>query len=269
MTHQDIWEGKYTVISAIAFFALGFIIDDSSLLEITTKLKKFTLDYPQEKVHIQTDKPYYIAGEEIWLKAYVITASENRPTELSKILYVDLINEANEITKKITLAIDSGKAFGQITLPDSINSGNYRLRAYTNYMRNFDDDFFFEKFVAITNIAEQNKAKLAMKEGLDVQFFPEGGNLTYGARSKIGIKAVNQLGKGVNISGYVIDENQEKVAVFSAEHAGIGSFALNPIKGKKYTAIIDKLVGGKAKFDLPKNMTPKFSESFFYSIIAL
>ncbi|TKC12327.1 hypothetical protein FA048_01530 [Pedobacter polaris] len=244
----------FVTVSTILLFVLGFTIDDSPLQQIIEKLKKYSLDYPQEKVHLQTDKPYYIAGEEIWLKAYVVVATANQHSELSKILYVDLINETNQISKKITLAVDSGRAFGQLTLPDSLSTGNYRIRAYTNYMRNFDHEFFFEKFVSITNIAEVAKTKPSSKtkEELDVQFFPEGGNLIYGLRSKVGIKIINQNGLGVNLAGYIIDENQEKVAVFSAEHAGIGSFALNPIKGKNYKAILEKEDGSKLTYNLPK-----------------
>lgn len=242
------------IISTCIFFSIGFIIDGSYLQQITDKLNNFSSNYPQEKVHIQTDKPYYIAGEEIWVKAYLITAYDNQPSEFSKILYVELINEANEISKKITLAADSGRAFGQLTLPDNLSSGNYRLRAYTNYMRNFDNDFFFEKSVSITNIAEAAKRTTDDKinQELAVQFFPEGGDLIYGIRAKVGIKVVNQNGLGVNLSGYIIDNNQEKVAMFTAEHAGIGSFALNPTKGKNYKAVIEKADGSKHIYNLPK-----------------
>lgn len=240
--------------SIILCIALGLTIDNSALIQIIEKFKKFSTAYPQEKIHIQTDKPYYIAGEEIWLKAYIVTAQENVPSELSKILHVELINQDNEVSKKITLAIDSGKAWGQITLPDSITTGNYRLRAFTNYMRNFDHDFFFEKFITIKNIAEIDKAKIEanVNKELNAQFFPEGGDLIYGLRSKVGIKVVDKNGIGVNCSGYILDGNQQKVALFTAEHAGLGSFALQPLKGQTYKAIIEKSDGSLLPFSLPK-----------------
>lgn len=240
-------------IVIILLLIVGFFPDESSLKEITDNLKKFTDKYPQEKVHIQTDKPYYIAGEEIYLKAYLVIAKDNAPSDLSKILYLDLINETNHISKKITIAVDSGKAFGNLMLPDTLAPGNYRLRAYTNYMRNFDANFFFEKFIAIGSTGQPFKTNSNNpKESITVQFFPEGGDLIYGLRSKIGVKAVDQNGKGINISGFLEDENGEKVAIISTEHVGIGSFAVNPVKGKTYKVVIEKQNGSKQFFELPK-----------------
>ncbi|RZK55381.1 MAG: hypothetical protein EOO91_14235, partial [Pedobacter sp.] len=248
-------------LSLMSFSA--FIADEDPLTTLLKKLEEFTKKFPQEKIHLHLDKPYFIAGEDIWLKGYLVTAERNEPSDLSKILYIDLISPDNKVAKKITLAVDSGRTFGQLTIPDSLASGNYRLRAYTNYMRNFGEDFFFERFIAIGNLGDVDKPKSTqnIKKTIALQFFPEGGNMVYGLRGKVGIKATDENGLGINATGYVIDDTKEKVAIFSTEFAGMGTFALNPVKGRTYQAVIEKPDGSLGIYKLPKILDNGYSLS--------
>jgi hypothetical protein len=247
---------KIFTLCVFTLIALGFKNEETPLEKLLKQLAKITASYPQEKVHLHLDKPYYTVGEDIWLKAYLVTAEKNEPSLLSAVLYIDLINEKNEIKKKITLAADKGYAAGNISLLDTLASGTYRLRAYTNYMRNYSQDFFFEKFVTIGNVLDiKSVQKIAEKKlDLKIQFFPEGGNLIAGIRSKIGVKAITSDGLGANLSGYIINKNKEKVAEFTTEYAGMGVFALLPQNGEKYTAIVTMSEKETKSFDLPNTM---------------
>jgi hypothetical protein len=86
----------------------------------------------------------------------------------------------------------------------------------------------------------------------DVQFFPEGGKLVNNIRTKIGFKALKPNGLGESVTGYVADENNEHVAEFKSEHAGMGIFALQPLTGKTYTAVITHEDGSERRYALPK-----------------
>src|ERR1044071_9419357 len=97
---------------------------------ITTALEKWYQDNPQEKVYLHTDKPYYIVGDTIWLKAYLTVGAKHQLSSLSGAVYIDLINEGDSITSTLKLPITSGMATGNMVLHDSlIREGNYRLRA--------------------------------------------------------------------------------------------------------------------------------------------
>lgn len=233
---------------------LSFSFNSDTLQNIIAKLNNFTTASPQEKIHVHTDKPYYLVGEDIWLKAYIVNASNNQPSEISKIVYLELINQNNQLTKTVTLPTDSGVAFGHLHLPDSLLSGNYRLRAYTNYMRNFDEAFFFEKFVSINTLADDKKIEnKSVGSKIDVQFFPEGGNLVYGLRCRVGLKVINDTGLGINVKGYITDEQGAKITDLNTEHAGMGSFAIKPEKGKKYKAVItNPNTSENIQFNLPR-----------------
>ncbi|WP_315815499.1 hypothetical protein [Paraflavitalea speifideaquila] len=61
-------------------------------------LSKFHESYPQEKVYLQTDRHYYAVGETIWMKAWATL--DGKPTYLSRILYVDLVNSDGLVIDK-------------------------------------------------------------------------------------------------------------------------------------------------------------------------
>lgn len=145
---------KYFIfIFSILFSAtmLGFIIDDEPLKKILTQIEKYRLQYPQEKVHLHLDKPYYAIGDNIWFKAYVVNAEKNELSTLSRILYVELINDKDSIKKSLKIPLELGLTWGDFALTDSLREGNYRIRAYTTWMRNFGEEYFFDKTITIGN----------------------------------------------------------------------------------------------------------------------
>ncbi len=129
----------------------AFIVTDDPFEDILKKLEDFTKKFPQEKVHLHLDKPYYAAGDDIWFKAYVIDAKTSIPSTTSDILYVELINDQDSLTKQLKLPMKSGITWGDFKLSDTVKEGNYRIRAYTQYMRNAGTSFFFDKTIKIGN----------------------------------------------------------------------------------------------------------------------
>ncbi len=130
---------------------MAFKMDDDPFSQLLKKLDEYTNKYPQEKVHLHMDKPYYAIGDDIWFKAYITNTKTQGPSNISKILYVELINEKDSVKKQLKLPIMGGITWGDFKLTDSLSEGNYRIRAYTKYMRNFGTDFFFDKTIKIGN----------------------------------------------------------------------------------------------------------------------
>jgi TonB-dependent SusC/RagA subfamily outer membrane receptor len=139
----------FFVIASI--IVLGFVRDDEPLKKIIQQIEKYRLQYPQEKIHLHMDKPYYAIGDNIWFKAYVVTAEKNELSDLSKILYVELINDKDSVKQSLALPLEMGLAWGDFSLTDSLKEGNYRIRAYTNWMRNFGEEYFFDKTFTVGN----------------------------------------------------------------------------------------------------------------------
>ncbi|MCX2573461.1 TonB-dependent receptor plug domain-containing protein [Pedobacter sandarakinus] len=145
---------KITLTISFLFLLVGFFafkMDDDPFAQLLKKFEDYTNKYPQEKVHIHLDKPYYAIGDDIWFKTYVIDAKTAAPSMMSKIIYVELINEKDSIKKQLKLPLMAGITWGDFKLTDSLAEGNYRIRAYTNYMKNFGSEFFFDKTIRIGN----------------------------------------------------------------------------------------------------------------------
>ncbi len=185
------------------------------------------------------DRTQYMAGENIWFKAYLTDAVNRKLSENSNNLYVELISPDSGIIDRKTLRLETGLGNGDFHLPDSVPSGNYQIRAYTNYMRNFGDMFFFRKIIQIENQTEIIDAKentTGIQISPDIQFFPEGGSLIKDVCSTVGFKAVNPDGFGCNIKGKIISSDGDTVARFNSADFGMGCISFTPKKQLTYTA---------------------------------
>ena len=206
-----------------------------------------------EKLYLHFDKPYYYAGEDIWFKVYLVDAKTNKSDTLSKVVYVDLINPDNKIVDSKTIKINEDGGSGDFSLSVNLINGEYMVRAYTNYMRNFDNAYFFRKKIYIhslyleenTNNEPQSKEFIDEKANStnidfipDVQFFPEGGYLVNSLPCRVGFKAVEVDGKGIDVSGIIIDNTGKEIQKIKSLKFGLGRFQFLPEDGRKYFAKI-------------------------------
>lgn len=114
------------------------------------------LENQSEKFYLQFDKPYYTLGDTIWYKAYVLT-DHLTATAISGIMYVDVLNDENKVLKRFKLQISRGIAYGNIRLGENeFVPGTCSIRAYTNWMRNFGEDYFFCKTFYITGFNDNS-----------------------------------------------------------------------------------------------------------------
>jgi len=140
---------KRILFAAFLLSCAGLRAQD--IQSLLTKTADFHDSKPVEKIHLQLDKYSYTAGETIWFKAYAAIGVENFLSNLSNIGYVELIGPKSEVAYKLKIPIISGLGVGDITLADTIAEGTYRLRAYTNWMRNDSATWFFEQNVHVSN----------------------------------------------------------------------------------------------------------------------
>ncbi|TKC03354.1 carboxypeptidase regulatory-like domain-containing protein [Pedobacter cryotolerans] len=136
-------------LGLLIVFVFSAFAKDDPITELLKKLEEFTKKYPQEKIHLHLDKPYYAIGDDIWFNAYVINTKTGTPTQISNIIYIELINERDTLIKQLKIPMKSGIAWGDFKLTDNLNDGNYRIRAYTQWMRNAGAEFFFDKVIKV------------------------------------------------------------------------------------------------------------------------
>ncbi|MEL7124067.1 MAG: TonB-dependent receptor plug domain-containing protein, partial [Bacteroidota bacterium] len=144
---------------------------------------------------------------------------------------------------------------GEFTLDKNLAEGKYMLRAYTNYMRNFGELFFYKRTFEIWDPYSkvENETSVSTKKesaDFDVSFFPEGGDLVQNLSSRVAIKAVDNNGNSINVEGKIFDGNDQQVAIFKTIKLGMGFFSLSPSATTYYAEVV---YNGKTKtFPLPK-----------------
>jgi hypothetical protein len=219
--------------------------------QLREKLQKHLDNHVIEKVHLHLDKPYYMNGDDIWFKSYVLDDNKGTPSLTSGILNVDLVGPNNVPIKHLKLSLLNGVAWGNIKLPENIPAGKYMIFAYTQWMRNNNPDFFFTKELSINGPNKSSVAKALEQHDVDVQFLPEGGALVEGLPCKLAFKAVNHNGFGEHIQGTVYDNDGTEIVRFESSYLGMGQLLITPIPGKTYIAKIRLKNNTEKTFRLP------------------
>lgn len=138
------------------FFLLAFAMNSYGQLTSFFPDLSDTLSrrYPLEKLYLHTDKPYYLEGDTMYLKAYLLNSTLSYYDQ-SGIVYVELISDSTlSVIKRIALASESGISYGQLVLDEEVKNGSYILRAYTNWMQNFGSASFFSRKIEVVGVEE-------------------------------------------------------------------------------------------------------------------
>ena len=228
----------------------------------------------QERVFLHFDNTAYYLGETMWFKAYTTFGTNDRPSTLSKVLYVELVAPEGYVveTKKYKLD-DDGTCHGDFDLNPLLLSGYYEVRAYTRYMLNWGKDAVFTRVFPVFDKVnadnwdfknmldrrrgynERGEWKSAELPDATLDFFPESGHLVNGIESKIAFELRGKDGLfGEEL--ITIFENDVKLLECAPVHEGKGVFAITPKVNARYRAevtIVDE--NGKSKrhkFKLPE-----------------
>ncbi|WP_132705505.1 hypothetical protein [Winogradskyella wandonensis] len=109
-----------------------------------------------EKIYLQLDSEIYTTDKTIWFKAIIANASLHNLEMTSGVLYVDLINSDKEIIESKLIKTTDGIGSGHFDLDRSYEEGAYQIRAYTQWNKNFEDDFQTKKYIQIFSENELN-----------------------------------------------------------------------------------------------------------------
>ena len=260
--------------------ASGQSVDESLLY----KVQKYQAINHQEKIFVQTDRPVYARGEELWFSAFLFDAPSQRLNQSERVLYLELIDQEGIISQKNIFELEKGRAWGSIMLNPKLPPGMYYLLAYTNWMRNSGSEFYFSKQIYIgaeedsvaidtftvqtiansDNRRENEEVTSTYPSVSHLSFFPEGGNMIEGIQSKVAFEAVNENGQGINLDALVVDETGEIITAAKSLWKGKGFFMLKPHAGKKYFIRIIYDANREAQqFKLPEAKTDGLAMAVF------
>lgn len=269
---------KKILLSGLVITLVSFVAVTNFQDLVLEKLDSYVNDFP-EKVYVQTDKPYYTIGDDMWYAAYLVNGVSHKKSDKSNVIYVELINDRDSIVSKNKLHTSDISTAGEIQIKKEWKPGDYLLRAYTNYMRNSSPDYFFKKEISIWDLKETDTLKNAklistnkkdevgivsefITERPDLNFYPEGGYLVNGIQSKVAIKVKDKNNRNIEIEGVVKDSDNIAVSAFKTFEFGLGALTLLPESNKTYYAVI--IVNGKEeKYELPKALPKGYALNLF------
>ncbi|MFD0751626.1 hypothetical protein ACFQZS_15855 [Mucilaginibacter calamicampi] len=197
---------------------------------------------PIEKLYLQTDKPYYNSGDTLRFKGYALNADFLTPSVQSGMLYIELDDEKGKSAKRVMVPLANGLGWGNIAL-DSVEvpNGAYTLRAYTNWMRNFGEDYIFKKTI---NVAKSADNPLLIK----ANFKQQGSNVVAGLQFSL-LNGAIQAFKDVELKVMNGRRNLSKDKVITGAD---GTVNVNfPIPEGSSALNIQAAVAGSGTFNIP------------------
>ncbi len=192
----------------------------------------------QEKLFVHTDKTFYLAGETVWFKAYVVDASFHKPLAVSSISYIEILSKDLRPVVQSKIALVNGSGNGSVTLPGFLISGNYIFRAYTSWMKNFSPDFYYEQIIHIVNTMKGAAVLKSPVPAASIRFFPEGGTGVDGLPEKMAFKATSGDGRGLDCTGFIVNQHNDTLTSFQSLHNGMGHFEFSPEKNSTCYALV-------------------------------
>ena len=221
---------------------------NASVLALFERFKSaaaFDHEFPREKVFLHLDNNAYYEGDSLFYKAYVVRASSLKPTDISGVLYVELLNAAGQMMERQLVKIDSlGGGNGCIKFDTYMRSGYYEVRAYTRAMLNWGEDAYFSRVIplferkkesfsidvidASWKLTERAKRPFAFEgeKKRMLSFYPEGGQRIAGLAQRIGFLLTDGNGMPCDEDLSIYTAEGELLLTVRPLHEGRGIFLL-------------------------------------------
>ncbi len=193
--------------------------------------------FAQETVIFRTDRDTYIAGEFVWIRANCLKNGTSIPSDISKVIYIEVLDNKNVPVKQFKLQTNNGDASTQFELPETLPTGNYIIRGYTKWMRNYNPDLFFTKNIAVINPFSRNSFPKSDNtfNSDTVIFYPEGGKIILNHNNKITAQSFNKFGNSKSVSGDIISPSGNAILKIEISAEGFATFNFNPEETGIYT----------------------------------
>tara|TARA_R110002124_G_scaffold287224_1_gene471746 strand:+ start:80 stop:2671 length:2592 start_codon:yes stop_codon:yes gene_type:complete len=211
----------------VLFLFSSFSLSGQEDSEISTAYEDYT-EAPREVVYLHINKSTYIKGETIGFKAYVMDKNDKKLSALTTNLYVSIEDKNKKVLQQKLILVENGVASNTFELDSTFTSGYYNIKAYTNWMLNFNEQNHYQESIKVIDPSSKKYIEEELLENvIDAQFLPESGHLLNGVINNVGVVIKNNLGFGVpNVEGEVLDRNNEVLSLFETNQFGVGQFQL-------------------------------------------
>ena len=225
-------------ILAVAAPNRGLVLPPDSLLASLASDFTREQDNAAPTLFLHTDKGIYATGDRLWFSAYSgkkysYNANNQKVIDEELPLHVELVAPDGRRVAHQWVRVSEGRGSGQFRLSDSLVTGTYQLRAYTEANRGALRPAF-ERSLRIVNGLQMGSGERIMgmtpvSAQVGVQFRPEGGRWLAGQPARVGVRAADQRGRGLAVLGQIRSAAGAEMARFTTDEAGLGSVVLMPL----------------------------------------
>lgn len=196
----------------------------------------------RELVYVHINKTTYLENEMLGFNAYILDKNKKNSLTITKNLYCTIVNEKDKIIKSKLIKVENGLSYNAFVIDSLFTTGNYKFRAYTNWMLNFNERNYYEhSFFVIDSKTKNTQKKVESNKEYTIQILPEGGHLVSEIKNNIGIIVKDKNGFGLkNGTGKIVNNKGELIREFTLNQFGIGKVSFTPIFNNNYRAIINE-----------------------------
>lgn len=215
---------------------------DASLSDNPTRI---VAELPASPVEYETqlafDRRSYQPGETVFFRTVTLARFDFSPSQAFDVRYEVLGPEGNRLEPSNQHAVtQQGVASGSFALPQDAAPGEYTLVASAPGRGASE---VRETFLVRAPHPEQPAQAPTSTDDVEVQFYPEGGDLAAGMSQRVYLTCHDSLGRPVQVEGNIVDQAGRPVAQVTTAEAGMGRFWLRPIKDQEYFLKIDQPSG--------------------------
>jgi len=220
---------------------------------------------PQEKIFLHYNSSFLLSGEKLLYKIYCINLKTKKLSNLSKIAYVELIDSNGKVHFKHKIRLNTGLGQGDFFIPTSLLSGNYKLIAYTKWMKNGGNNNFFHGDISFLNPFSDNSEILTIKN--DSLSNQKNETLISNANYKNDIVTSNLLSLSLNKDQFGTREKVSLTISSPNGEAAHGNYSISvqkidaiPLTSRYTTTTYQSLFDGNTskKRELTSLVTPEF-----------
>ena len=142
---------KDKVLNKHIIILISILIFTCNIILCQPDDKNIPADKLREKITLFTDRDIYCVGESLFFRAYNLSNQQLKSLSWSTVMYIELLTPEGKSVFQYKYRYDTTGASGKINITDDILTGNYYLRAYTKWMRNFSVYNYFYKIIKIIN----------------------------------------------------------------------------------------------------------------------
>lgn len=193
------------------------------------------IQLPRETCYAHLNKSTLVSGESLGFTVYLFDKYTKRSSVVTRNVYCTLETRSGKVLKKQMILANDGVASGLFEIDDVFPSGYYVFKAYTNWMKNFEEPNFYTQYIEVNNPDDFDYEEEEEYYEIDAQFLPEGGHLLLDTKNTVGVVIKDDYGFGMsNLTGIVTDSNGNEITNFTTNAFGIATFEFTPESRRVY-----------------------------------